>query len=128
VDLEAELTECRAFEAERASLAAAGIPADMAQGPEWASANLSPDRLQQIKRFIHVEEQLKFHCPEVFATAAVKAEEERARQQAHEAKLWAEKLAQSAKNPLLPEPKPTELARAKPRSGNDPPLPERATR
>lgn len=107
---------------------AAGIAADMEKGPEWASANLPPNRLQQIKHFIHVDEKLKFHCLEVFATAAVKAEEEKARQQAREAQLWAEKLAEFAKDPLPPEPKPTELARAKPRTQSDPPLPERATR
>lgn len=127
-ELEVELAECRAFEAERASLTAAGAPADMQHGPGWASANLPKDRLARIERFIHVDEQLRFRCPEVLAAAAVKAEEELARQQAREAKLWAEKLAAAAKDPLLPEPKPTELARAKAASSNGPPLPVRATR
>ena len=87
-DLEAELTRCRGLEAEKASLMAADVPADMDRGPQWASANLPKERLQQIARFIEVDEQLKFRCQDVFASAALKEEEERARQQAREAVAW----------------------------------------
>lgn len=128
-DLEADVAQCHAFETERTTLVASGVDADMAKGPEWARANLPANRMQQIMRYIHVDEQLKFRCPEVFATAAVKAEEERARQEALEAKRWAERLAEFAKNPMLPERKPVTMARAKPQPAPPgPPLPERATR
>lgn len=129
VSLEASVSECRAYEAEQAKLVQNGIAADMEKGPAWASANLPANRLQQIMRFIHVEEQLKFRCPEVYASAAVKEEEERVRLQAIEARLWNEKLAEFAKNPLPPERKPeTAMVRAKVRLDMNPPLPVRATR
>lgn len=128
-DLEAQFAECKAFEAEKASLLTAGIAADMEKGPEWAAANLPAARLEQIKRFIEIDEQLKFRCPDVYASSALKAEEEKARQQAREAQLWEERLAQSAKNPPLPERKPIiAVARAKQGSEAGPPLPVRATR
>ena len=129
MSLEESVRECRAFEAEKASLEKTGLAADMEKGPAWASANLPASRLQQIERFIHVEEQLKFRCPEVYASAAVKEEEERVRLQAIEARLWNEKLAEFAKNPLPPERKPeTAFLRAKARLDVNPPLPVRATR
>ena len=34
----------------------------MAKGPEWAKANLGPEKLQQVQRLIEVEEQLLFRC------------------------------------------------------------------
>ncbi|MBN9267925.1 MAG: hypothetical protein J0I57_15600 [Hyphomicrobium sp.] len=39
-----------------------GAAADMARGPEWARANLPPDRLQRIGALLEVEEQLNFRC------------------------------------------------------------------
>lgn len=128
-DLEADVAQCRTYETERTALMATGIDADMQKGPDWARSNLPANRLQQIMRYIHLDEQLKFRCPEIFATAAVKAEEERAREEALEAKRWAERLAEFAKNPQLPERKPVTMARAKPQADPPgPPLPERATR
>lgn len=129
MSLEESVSRCGAYEAEQATLMQTGIAADMEKGPAWASANLPANRLQQIMRFIHVEEQLKFRCPEVYASAAVKEEEERVRLQAIEARLWNEKLAEFARNPLPPERKPeTAIVRAKARLDVSPPLPVRATR
>jgi hypothetical protein len=34
----------------------------MAKGPEWAKANLIPEKLERIRRFIEVEGQLLFRC------------------------------------------------------------------
>ena len=34
----------------------------LAKGPEWAKANLPPDKLEQIRRLIEVDEQLLFRC------------------------------------------------------------------
>jgi hypothetical protein len=39
-----------------------GAAADMARGPEWARANLPPDRLQRIGTLLDTEEQLNFRC------------------------------------------------------------------
>ena len=60
----AELSKavCDELRAEKARLEAAGIPQAMEKGPEWAKANLGPDRLRQIQRFIEVGEGLTFRC------------------------------------------------------------------
>ena len=34
----------------------------MAKGPAWAKANLPPDKLQEVRRLIEVDEQLLFRC------------------------------------------------------------------
>lgn len=53
---------CDALRTEEAGLEAAGIKGDMQQGPEWAKTNLAPERLQQVARWIEIEEQLSFRC------------------------------------------------------------------
>lgn len=53
---------CAKLTEERASLVAAGIPADMAQGPDWAKNNLTDERLRRVARFLTVDEQLSFRC------------------------------------------------------------------
>ena len=53
---------CDALRGEEAILTTAGIKTDMEKGPEWAKANLAPERLQQAARYIELEEQLSFRC------------------------------------------------------------------
>lgn len=53
---------CNDLSAELSGIVAAGTRADMAQGPEWALANLPPEKLASIRRLIEVEEQLEFRC------------------------------------------------------------------
>lgn len=53
---------CDALRSEEAGLVTAGIKTDMDKGPEWAKTNLTPERLQQVARFIELEEQLSFRC------------------------------------------------------------------
>jgi hypothetical protein len=53
---------CDKLEQEQADLAKAGAKQNMAKGPAWAAANLSPDRLAQIQRLIEVDEQITFRC------------------------------------------------------------------
>jgi hypothetical protein len=53
---------CEKLEVELADLAAAGAQADMAKGPAWARANLPPERIERIGRYIYVSEQLTFRC------------------------------------------------------------------
>ena len=47
---------------EHGELEGAGVEADMAKGAEWAKANLGLEKLQRIRRFIEVTEQLVFRC------------------------------------------------------------------
>jgi hypothetical protein len=53
---------CANLKKEYDGLVAAGAKSDMDRGPEWAKANLAPDRLGRIERLIGVEEQLSFRC------------------------------------------------------------------
>ncbi|MCH9807485.1 MAG: hypothetical protein K0U74_07125 [Alphaproteobacteria bacterium] len=122
---------CKGFELEKAALEKAGIAEDVAKGPEWAKTNLAPDRLRKVGRFIHLDEQLKFRCPDVIAAAAVRQMEEQARLRAlaalERARLWEE----SMKKVVPPERKPkTKVAEIKKRARQKgiPPLPERKSR
>jgi hypothetical protein len=53
---------CKSLSVERESLVAAGVKGDMDRGPEWAKANLNPERLGEIKRLMELGEQLEFRC------------------------------------------------------------------
>jgi hypothetical protein len=64
---------CDALHAEAATLAAAGLKADMEKGPEWAKANLPEDRMKQIQRYIEVEEGLAFRCRKIAIPVKKKA-------------------------------------------------------
>jgi len=53
---------CTRIMIEHGALETAGVEQNMAKGPQWAKANLAPDKLDQIRRFIELEEQLLFRC------------------------------------------------------------------
>jgi hypothetical protein len=53
---------CDKLKGEQTELEGTGARANMVKGPEWAKANLAPDKLGQIKRLIEVEELLLFRC------------------------------------------------------------------
>jgi hypothetical protein len=53
---------CDKLKGEQMELEGTGVRGNMAKGPEWAKANLAPDKLGQIKRLIEVEELLLFRC------------------------------------------------------------------
>ena len=55
---------CADLKIEQGLLQQKGVATDMAKGPEWAKANLSRDRMKDIERLIHVDEQLAFRCPQ----------------------------------------------------------------
>jgi hypothetical protein len=59
---------CAGLKTEHGALVAKGLEADMAKGPEWAKANLPPDRLNEIGRLIDLNEQLAFRCGEMTVT------------------------------------------------------------
>ncbi len=64
---------CANLKTEYDGLVAAGARSDMDRGPEWAKANLTPDRLGKIERLIAVGEQLSFRCgDQVTARPALK--------------------------------------------------------
>ncbi len=75
---------CTKLKGEQAQLEQAGARTSMAKGSEWAKSNLAPDKLDQVRRLIEVDEQLLFRCQgrplvnlpsEVEADPAVKADE-----------------------------------------------------
>lgn len=55
--------ECDRARSEQAALSSSGAGDDLAKGPEWGRANLAPDRLKRIARWIELEEVLLFRCP-----------------------------------------------------------------
>jgi hypothetical protein len=54
--------ECAKLKTEQAQLEHAGVRGTMIKGAEWAKANLPPEKLEQIKRLIELDEQLLFRC------------------------------------------------------------------
>jgi hypothetical protein len=53
---------CAKLQGEQERLENAGVEKDMAKGPAWAKANLAPEKLNLVQRFIEIEEQLLFRC------------------------------------------------------------------
>lgn len=53
---------CTRLKGEQAGLEKAGVRNSMDKGPQWAKANLAPERLVDIKRLIEIDEQLLFRC------------------------------------------------------------------
>jgi hypothetical protein len=53
---------CDAAEAERSALLAGGIQETVKKGPAWAKANLPPQKLKDVERYIALQEQLLFKC------------------------------------------------------------------
>lgn len=53
---------CAKLRGEHSQLELAGVEQEMEKGPEWAKANLASDKLDRIRRFIELEEQLLFRC------------------------------------------------------------------
>jgi hypothetical protein len=53
---------CAKLQGEQERLENVGVEKDMAKGPVWAKANLAPEKLDLVRRFIEIEEQLLFRC------------------------------------------------------------------
>jgi hypothetical protein len=53
---------CDKLKTEQSELEQGGVRAAMANGPQWAKANLKPEQLEQIRRMLDVEGQLLFRC------------------------------------------------------------------
>ncbi len=54
---------CAKLKTEQEAMEKAGLKDEVAKGPEWAKANLPAEKLNDIKRWIEVDEQLLFRCP-----------------------------------------------------------------
>jgi hypothetical protein len=53
---------CAKLKTEQAQLEQGGTRGSLGKGPEWAKVNLAPDKLEQIRRLIELDEQLLFRC------------------------------------------------------------------
>lgn len=53
---------CAKLKSEQVLLEQGGTRASLGKGPEWGKANLAPDKIEQIRRLIEVDEQLLFRC------------------------------------------------------------------
>lgn len=89
---------CTALQAEHEQLVLAGVKESMAQGPDWAKANLPASRLKEIERLIEIEEGLLFRCPRP------KAVEETAEDESDGAAPAAKEKARSSQAAAVPVP------------------------
>jgi hypothetical protein len=55
--------DCVRARSEQFVLEGSGVPADMSRGAEWARANLEPERLKRVARWIELQEYILFRCP-----------------------------------------------------------------
>src|SRR5262245_50421243 len=53
---------CAKLQTEHSGLENAGVEKDMEKGPDWAKANLGPENLQRVQRYIELEGLLLFRC------------------------------------------------------------------
>jgi hypothetical protein len=54
--------ECDKLKVEHGDLVTIGVREQLNRGAEWGKANLTPDQLQRVARFIALDEQLSFRC------------------------------------------------------------------
>jgi len=88
---------CKSFDAEEKSLEIQGIKDDVAKGPEWAKANLSASRLELIKHYIYLKEQVDFRCPSLIVVSVPELAEPEAGQPTEKAPAKAGKKGASKK-------------------------------
>jgi hypothetical protein len=53
---------CTKLKNEQGQLERDGARGSLGRGPDWAKANLGPEKMEQIRRLIEVDEQLLFRC------------------------------------------------------------------
>jgi hypothetical protein len=53
---------CTQLRLEQIKFRQTGIVDDIQKGPEWAKANLTPDRLREVEHYMALDEQVKFGC------------------------------------------------------------------
>ena len=67
------VAECRELKASQAMLDQAGVASHIANGPDWAQANLSAEQIARIRDYLALEERILFHCPSGFQNAVLAA-------------------------------------------------------
>jgi hypothetical protein len=67
---------CERLQSEKQTLIVLGVDKEFARGPEWAKANLAQSELNLLKRYIDIEEQLKFRCGLAVVTLQIPDEPE----------------------------------------------------
>ncbi len=55
---------CETVRVEKSELDAAGVGVDVQRGPDWGKSNLDEAGFKKVARWIELEEQLKFRCPQ----------------------------------------------------------------
>ena len=53
---------CAQLRLEETKFRQSGILNDMSKGPEWAKANLTPERLREVEHYLTLGEQVEFGC------------------------------------------------------------------
>src|SRR5262249_56909468 len=53
---------CTKLKNEQVQLERDGARGSLGRGPDWAKANLGPEKMEQVRRLIEVDEQLLFRC------------------------------------------------------------------
>ena len=53
---------CAQLRLEQIKFRQSGILNDMSKGPEWAKANLTPERLREVEHYMTLDEQVEFGC------------------------------------------------------------------
>ncbi len=57
-----EYDNCQELKTEQRTLRNAGVERNMRRGPDWAKANLTDEDLGQVRRYLTVEELIRFRC------------------------------------------------------------------
>ncbi len=60
---------CKTYDAQQKVLETQGLKEDVAKGPDWAKANLSAARIELVKQYIHIKEQVSFRCPSLIVVS-----------------------------------------------------------
>jgi len=95
---------CGQLRVEQTKFLKTGILSEMNKGPEWAKANLSPERMREIKRYIQLDEQVRFGCRD--AKLSADAEKASAAASRIEVNSDADPLKPAVKDPAKPDAKP----------------------
>jgi hypothetical protein len=66
---------CTKLQVEKQSLVVLGVDKEFGKGADWAKANLAPAELNLVRRYLVIDEQLKFRCGFAVVTLQVPADE-----------------------------------------------------
>jgi acyl-CoA synthetase (AMP-forming)/AMP-acid ligase II len=67
---------CGKLQSEKQALVVLGVDKEFAKGPEWAKANLGQAELNLLKRYLTIDEQLKFRCGMAMVNLTIPADED----------------------------------------------------